>query len=350
MVGMHAVLAGLTTLDVFHQLDDEPEPLTKTTSSAQVLAAGGPATNAAVTIAVLAQIKGHVGDPVDLLTTIGTGPAAALVNSELEGLGVTALDAADPETSGSGLAISSVLDHPGGRQVVSTNARLDVDRERAEQLIVDSLKVNGDPDVVLVDGHNPTLADLVVRLGTGGDDLDAPQRDSPFGASDPFAEQIARPSHLRILDGGSWKPWAVPLLGFIDVAIVSADFVPPVATDSSDAEVDPEGVASFLRGFGIVRTIRTDGAHPVRWWWEGHSGEVAVSPPDAAVSTTGAGDIFHGALAWALGRLHEAGADVPSDPSDLIRFSSAVAGLSVRSFGTREWITDPALAELVAPW
>ena len=50
---MHAILAGLTTLDVIHALDHEPDTATKTTSIDHAMAAGGPATNAAVTIAAL---------------------------------------------------------------------------------------------------------------------------------------------------------------------------------------------------------------------------------------------------------------------------------------------------------
>ncbi|MBB6334883.1 hypothetical protein [Schaalia hyovaginalis] len=50
---MHALLAGLTTLDVIHALDHEPNTTTKTTCIDHAMAAGGPATNAAVTIAAL---------------------------------------------------------------------------------------------------------------------------------------------------------------------------------------------------------------------------------------------------------------------------------------------------------
>ena len=35
---------------------------------------------------------------------------------------------------------------------------------------------------------------------------------------------LFRSAHLRVLDGGSWKDWFTPLLGLVDVAVVSADF------------------------------------------------------------------------------------------------------------------------------
>ena len=50
---MTALFAGLTTLDVVHRLDHTPDPGLKVTSTDFTMAAGGPATNAAVTYAAL---------------------------------------------------------------------------------------------------------------------------------------------------------------------------------------------------------------------------------------------------------------------------------------------------------
>jgi Sugar kinases, ribokinase family len=190
------------------------------------------------------------------------------------------------------------------------------------------------PDVVLVDGHNPELAALALRVGTPGPGNDA--------SDDPFAELEEHPSHLRVLDGGSWKPWFTPLLGLVDVAVLSADFHPPVRTGA-----DGDATTAFLRGFGITKVVRTDGANPVRWWWDGEEGEVPVTAVSDA-STLGAGDVFHGALAWALARRHSSGLVVPQDPTPLIIFAASVATLSTRSFGTRAWRSEVELAELVA--
>ena len=52
---MTALFAGLTTLDVLHRLDHVPDPLLKVTSTDFTMAAGGPATNAAVTYAALCE-------------------------------------------------------------------------------------------------------------------------------------------------------------------------------------------------------------------------------------------------------------------------------------------------------
>ena len=358
---MTALFAGLTTLDVLHRLDHVPDPSLKVTSTDFTMAAGGPATNAAVTYAALCAASRVSSGPVDeagaasgtpaaseeaptLLTALGEGPVSAFLAADLAAVGVRVLDATAPaafpapeageRTSDAGErgsapassrasrepAVSSIIEHPSGRMVASTNARLDTD---AKRIATDLPKRVG---AVLIDGHNPVLAHAALTLGV-------PEVDG----EEPFALLEARPPHPRILDGGSWKDWLTPLLGFVDIAVVSEDFAPLMA--------HPDGaqVAEFLRGFGITRTVRTRGDRSVQYWWDGASGEVPVEAvPDA--STLGAGDAFHGAFTWAI----ERGGD--ADPERLIRFASAVAAVSVSSFGTRQWLASPALAELVRGW
>ena len=349
---MTALFAGLTTLDVLHRLDHVPDPGLKVTSTGFTMAAGGPATNAAVTYAALEAAARSLSadeavadspDPTTradaplLLTALGEGPVAAFLAADLAAAGVRVLDAtvtaptcrstpADERDAATASAprepaVSSIIEHPSGRMVASTNARLDADPERVAADLPERV------GVVLIDGHNPALAQAALTLGV-----------PEVGGEDPFAQLEARPPHLRVLDGGSWKDWLTPLLGFVDVAVVSEDFAPPLL-----ACADGEQVAGFLRGFGITRVVRTRGERPVQYWWDGTHGEVPVHEVPNA-STMGAGDAFHGAFVWALER---AGA---TDPERLIRFASAVAGVSVSSFGTRQWLTSPVLAELVRAW
>lgn len=363
-VPMTALFAGLTTLDVLHRLDHVPDPLLKVTSTDFTMAAGGPATNAAVTYAALNTASRVLSDSDDeagatsgplvssgeapmLLTALGEGPVSAFLAADLAASGVRVLDAtalaapstesteaddhpatpeqrdAAPASSPAGRepAVSSIIEHPSGRMVASTNARLDADAGRVAAHLPERV------GAVLIDGHNPALAYAALTLGV-------PKVDG----EDPFAQLEARPPHPRILDGGSWKEWLTPLLGFVDIAVVSEDFAPPLM-----ARPDGAQVAEFLRGFGITRTVRTRGDRSVQYWWDGATGEVPVEAiPDA--STLGAGDAFHGAFTWAI----ERGGD--SDPEGLIRFASAVAAVSVSSFGTRQWLASPSLLELVRGW
>ena len=371
---MTALFAGLTTLDVLHRLDHVPDPGLKVTSTDFTMAAGGPATNAAVTYAALEAAarslstdEAVVGSPDPttradaplLMTALGEGPVSAFLAADLAVAGVRVLDATAPAptaTDAPGLpasavsspaeaaaptihpppadernaatasaprepAVSSIIEHPSGRMVASTNARLDADPARVAADLPERV------GVVLIDGHNPALAQAALTLAV-----------PEVGGEDPFARLEARPPHPRILDGGSWKDWLTPLLGFVDIAVVSEDFAPPLMAHPDGAQV-----AEFLRGFGITRTVRTRGDRSVQYWWDGASGEVPVDAiPDA--STLGAGDAFHGAFTWAI----ERGGD--ADPERLIRFASAVAAVSVSSFGTRQWLTSPTLVELVRGW
>lgn len=350
---MTALFAGLTTLDVLHRLDHVPDPFLKVTSTDFTMAAGGPATNAAVTYAALCAASRVSSGPTDeagaasgaplpsveaptLLTALGEGPVSAFLAADLAAVGVRVVDATAPAASpapGAGdlapasspasrePAVSSIIEHPSGRMVASTNARLDANAEGVAAELPEYV------GAVLIDGHNPALAHAALTLGV-------PEVD----AEDPFAPLEARPPHPRILDGGSWKDWLTPLLGFVDIAVVSEDFAPPLM-----ARPDGAQVAEFLQGFGITRTVRTRGDRSVQYWWDGASGEVPVEAIPYA-STLGAGDAFHGAFTWAI----ERGGD--ADPERLIRFASAIAAVSVSSFGTRQWLASPALAELVRGW
>lgn len=343
MEAMRALLAGITTLDVVHLLDHPLDPVTKTTSTDHMLAAGGPAANAALTIAALQRLEpaasaavaddtpaGKPADTaIDLLTTLGTGPVAHVLTEELTAAGVTPLDATAPGFEGEP-AISSAIEHPDGRHVSSTDGRVPVDVAKAEAGLARALVNDGMPRTVLVDGHNPELAQLALRVGLPELDPD-----------DPFAEADAHPAHLRVYDGGSWRPWIPPLLPLIDVAMVSADYHPPMVAGF-------DGLVDFMAGFGVDRVILTDGPGQVRYSWAGSRGTVDVTPR-RAISTMGAGDIVHGALAWGLSFIDEGGTDL-SDPSRLISMACEVAGIATETFGTRAWMDDTRIADVVGEW
>ncbi len=341
-VTMRALFAGLTTLDVLHGLDHVPDPTLKTTSLSHAMVAGGPATNAALAFRALDRLAGlEAEDPeggVVLLSATGRGAASDLVRRDIDEGGVCLLDATAFAEGPADPAVSSIIEHPQGRMVASTNARLQVDPGRGQELLDAAVSGFGMPEVVMVDGHNPALAEAALRVGL---DVPDPAEDPE---ADPFALISTKPAHLRVLDGGSWKPWFAPLLGFIDVAVVSADFCPPVM-----AHPEGDAVADFLRGFGITKVVRTRGAEPVQWWWDGASGEEPVPRVDA-VSTLGAGDIFHGAFCWALAtgrtRAREGGQGL-ADPSVQLALASRVAAASTTTFGTRAWRKDPEVVRAV---
>ncbi|WIV62022.1 PfkB family carbohydrate kinase [Amycolatopsis nalaikhensis] len=237
------LLAGLCTVDVVQRVEELPAPGEKVQSLRVDVAAGGPATNAAVTAAAL-------GAEATLLTVLGAHPLAALARADLESHGVHLIDLAPDLPDPPPVSAATVRDRDGERTVVSRNA--------AGATFIGKVPLLA-ADVVLLDGHYPELALGVAR-----------------GAEAPV-----------VLDAGSWKPVFDELLPLVDIAACSAHFRAP---------------APGLHERGVGTVITTAGPGPVRWSTaDGGSGEVPVASVEAR-DTLGAGDVWHGALAVAVTR------------------------------------------------
>ncbi|HVW42757.1 MAG TPA: PfkB family carbohydrate kinase, partial [Amycolatopsis sp.] len=260
------------TVDVVQRVVELPTPGEKVQSLSVEVAAGGPASNAAVTVAAL-------GDEAVLLTVLGSHPLADLARADLTACGVDVLDAAPGFAEPPALSAVAVRDRDGERTVVSRNAG-------AARFAMPPLDVRA--RTVLVDGHHPALA-----LGTAR-----------------WAREHGVPV---VLDAGSWKPVFGELLPLVDIAACSAR----IAASAEDL---------LERGAGTV--VRTAGPDPVRWWTRDASGVVPV-PAVQAVDTLGAGDVWHGAFAYGVGKF-----ELP----ELIRFANDVAAERVRHSGPRSWV------------
>jgi sugar/nucleoside kinase (ribokinase family) len=276
---MTILLAGLCTIDVVQRVREFPAPGEKVQSLSASVAAGGPATNAAVTVAAL-------GGAATLLTVLGAHPLAALARADLESCGVQVVDMHPEHLDPPALSAVAVRADDGERTVVSRNAAGHCGK-------VPSLNVQLGhfcgkvPSAVLVDGHHPELALGVAK----------------------WAREQGIPV---ILDAGSWKPVLEELLPLVDIAACSAGFRAPGAS---------------LHERGVPTVITTAGPEPVRWSTKSASGEVPV-PRVTAVDTLGAGDVWHGAFAFNIGKL-----DLP----ELIGFANEVAAERVRHAGPRAW-------------
>ncbi|WP_410638307.1 PfkB family carbohydrate kinase [Amycolatopsis sp. lyj-346] len=275
------LLAGLCTVDLIQRVDELPAPGEKVQSLRVDVAAGGPATNAAVTAAAL-------GAEATLLTVLGAHPLAALARADLEAHGVRLIDLAPSLADPPPVSAVAVRDRDGERTVVSRNAK---DASFLGKVTFFGAGEAAGADVVLVDGHHPELALAVAREARA--------------AGVPV-----------VLDAGSWKPVLDELLPLVDVAACSAHFSAP---------------GPGLHERGVPTVITTAGPHPVRWSTaDGSSGEVPVADVEAR-DTLGAGDVWHGALAVA----------VTCEPTvtDRIRFANEVAAERVRQVGPRSWTT-----------
>ena len=284
------LFVGLSVLDVIQLVDFLPGANEKVVALDFMTAAGGPATNAAVAFAGL-------GGRAVLVTRMGDDPVGQLVVTELADCDVEVLSAGGCEST----AIASIMitAGTGERAVVSAS-----DRGRSRVAggsdfgvgLVDRLK----PDVVLVDSYEVDI-------------------------SLPIAREARAVGVPVLLDCGVKKEWTPNQLSCVDVAAVPSVYVLG----------GPQAIADDLRSDGIHFGAITDGADPIWWWADGASvtSELKVRSV-AVVDTLGAGDFFHGALAYALAQ------DGLSGPSfeQALSFAATIAAMSVQSFGSRLWL------------
>ncbi len=276
--------AGLATVDIAYPVEQVPAPNQKVSTPVPEIAAGGPATNAAVTFAFL-------GGRSTLVTAVGQHALASVVRQDLEQCNVTLHDVAAQQQ---GLPpVSSILVLPNGdRSVVSANAKAFPElriETRAEWF--DEVRF------VLIDGHYPALCNAVARE--------------------------ARAAAIDVvLDAGSWKDGTPALLPNTNIALCSNDFRPPGCVTTDD-------VFRFLSSRGVERVAITRGAESILYMEKGLRGEIAVNPVKA-VDTTGAGDVFHGAFCYRF--------SLSRDFKDALSFAAKVATFSCMHVGTRSWM------------
>ncbi|MFD4553960.1 PfkB family carbohydrate kinase [Streptomyces sp. NPDC058469] len=286
------LFVGLCTLDVIQLVDHAPGSNEKLTAREQVVAAGGPAANAAVAF-------GYLGGAATLLTAIGAHPLGVGAAADLNALGVAvsdlAADSAEPP------AVSSILvtAATGERAVASINATA---HRLAPPDDLDALVTAC--DLVEFDGHHMELAVAAARS----------------------ARALGR---TTLFDGGSWKAGTQDLLPLIDVAVCSADFRPPGTSTPTDT-------LPFLREHGVVWSAVSGGGDPIVW--AGPDGEGTVDVPSVKVTDTlGAGDVLHGALAHHLALQ---GRPMSEGFVEALSGAAVVASRACASFGTRAWMRE----------
>jgi sulfofructose kinase len=269
------VAVGLCTVDLIQRVQDLPAPGEKVQSLSVEIAAGGPATNAAVAIAAL-------GGRARLVTVLGAHPLARLAAEDLSSNGVTVNDVLPTRNAPPPVSAVSVRTSDGERTVVSHNAK-----GVAAPPAVD---LSG-AAALLLDGHHPTLA------------LEAARKARAHGIP-------------VVLDAGSWKPTLPDLLPYVDICACSAAFQAPTPLTTP-----------------VV--IRTNGPNPVTWSTNQTTGEVL--PPKATPrDTTGAGDVWHGAFTLAVARLGRV--PTQTELPSAIEYANQAAAIRIQHEGARAWV------------
>ncbi len=271
----------MVTLDLIYLIDQMPNCNQKIAALNSTIAAGGPATNAAVAFS-------HLGNDATLLGAVGAHPINHLILADLQHCGVTIADL-DPTRSDSP-PVSSILvtQSTGERAVIAMNA----------------VKSQGDAplpslegvEIVLIDGHQ-------------------------LEASVAIAQQ-AKPRRVPIvIDGGSWKVGFDRVLPLVDYAVCSANFYPPDCHSF-------EQVFDYLSDWGIERIAITCGEGAIEVFNSGVRTQIEV-PKVQVVDTLGAGDIFHGAFCHFI---------LQTDFLSALGEAAKVAAESCQFFGTRDWM------------
>lgn len=285
---------GLATLDVIQLVERLPGSNEKIVSLDSVIAAGGPATNAAVAAA-------HLGNDVLLLTALTEHPVSNIIRADLTACGVTVRTA----TSDVAPITASILvtRDSGDRAIVSpTSSATQATVASPSEADIDDL-LSG-VSAVHLDGYYPSLA-LPIAVS-------AHERGIPV-----------------LFDGGSHKPHTDAVLSQVDVAVVSGDFAPPGVSP------DPVSVLAYLVERGPSFAAVTRGARGIVFRGPQSRGAVPVERVPVA-DTLGAGDFFHGAFAVAIAQSGVSDHEF----SHQLAWASRVAGASLRSFGTRAWLTS----------
>ncbi len=278
------IFVGLSTIDVVYRVERFPTPNSKIAAQSQDVLVGGPATNAAIAFA-------HLGGKPTLVTALGRHALGEVVRRDLNANSVQLVDL-NPEFDDVPAVSSVVVNGAGERNVVSANAtRIPIPAVEVNTKALEHARI------VLVDGHFM-----------------------------PACQAWAAAAHARnipvVLDGGSWKDGTADLLANVNMAICSADFLPPGCRDE-------EETVRYLKERGVKHIALTHGGEPVRFESGSSQGTLRV-PAVEVVDTMGAGDIFHGTFCYYTCAGHGF--------VEALAEAAQIASESCRYHGTREWM------------
>jgi sulfofructose kinase len=282
---------GHACYDLAFAVRAQPGPDEKCVAEALLASGGGPAANAAVTVARLGLRAGFAG-------YLGNDAWGQLHFQEFRNEGVnTDFTVRGPAPT----PLAAILVKPDGRRTVVNY------HGETGYLPGDSLDFSGlHPGAILFDGHEPWLSLALLEAVKGS-------------------------GIPTLLDAGSVHAGTRALVDQVDTLACSEKFAREFT-----GLADPETAVVRLGGLASAAVV-TLGRDGLVWSRGGMVRRLPAFEVDA-VDSTGAGDVFHGALAVALAE------EQPWERA--LRFASAAAALSCTRRGARPGI--PSRAELEA--
>lgn len=284
---------GIAVLDRLYFLSSIPQHSGKFEAQRYQECGGGPAATAAVAIAKL-------GGQVDFIGRVGDDAAGEALIAELKSWGVNTAHCRQI------------------RQAQTTHSSILVD-EQGERLIVNYPSKDLPFEAHWLDAIDFSQYDLVLA-------------DVRWHEGARFAfEQAKRADVPTLLDGDITPQDIRDLVALSDHAVFSTPGLTRFA-DIADDEAGLQYAANFTRGKVYV----TQGSDGIKWREDDCLCHISAFKTEV-IDTTGAGDVFHGALALALAEQQETRA--------AIKFASAVAALKCTKPGGRAGIPDRAQTE-----
>ena len=280
------LFVGLVSLDIIYRVDTFPEKNQKIVASDETIAAGGPATNAAVTFS-------YLGGKGKLVGVVGNHPISDLIRGDLERFNLTISDLNSDWAESPPVSSIIVTKATGDRAVISINAT----KYKACSYQYPP-HVLEDIDIVLIDGHQMEVSQAI-------------------------AEGAHKQNIPVVIDGGSWKNGFETVLPYVDYAVCSANFYPPDCYTQED-------VFAYLSAAGIKYIAITNGEKPIQYLNQDEKGQLNI-PAIKAIDTLGAGDIFHGAFCYYI---------LQQNFIYSLIAATKIAAHSCQFFGSRKWIED----------
>lgn len=271
---------GAGTYDLVYSVERDPQPDEKIRANSFTGCGGGPAANAAITVSRLGLQSAFVG-------YLGNDIFGNAHINELQQAGVnTDLVARGDESS----ALSVIMVKPDGRRSL-------VNYRKPESFLaagsVDFTSV--DTKVILFDGHEPHI-------------------------SPALAQSARKQGVVTLLDAGSIHPGTEELAGLVDYLVCSESFGFGFTGESTEEKALEK---LFAYAPNVVITLGHRGLVWKNAEGSGHEKSCSIK----AVDTTGAGDVFHGALAACLAEKREW--------RESLAYASAAGALCCMKIGAR---------------
>ena len=278
------VFIGLACLDMVYYQDCIPLENKKSRTNNYNVFIGGPATNAAITYAIL-------GGRSVIISYIGDSDIGKIIKKQLfEDYGVEVIDCASGFTILPSIASIAVNVTTATRTIWSGQQLINNIDERYLNDVIKKA------DFCLSDCNLSELAIKTLR----------------------YAKQESKPI---VLDAGSWKDNFELFLSLADDVIASADCRPSAYNNDFIFAANQCGVKNIAV---------TNGEDFIKWKSESDDG--LIKPPLVeAKDTLGAGDVFHGAYCYFRFEKNL------SFPESLVK-ASEVSALSVQYIGPREGV------------